>query len=133
MRPENQVVNPEHAVRKLFMAVNRHDLDSVAAAVTPNFRMFFTGQPDLVKSREEYRKHWEDAYEDHPDLKVRVSKVIAGDGKFAAELEMKYTVKSPQGSKRAKAERVRWAAFCSIDPEGLVTMASLENTRKVMG
>jgi len=124
------MVNPEHVLRKLFAAVNHRDLDTVAAAVAPNFRMFFTGQPDLVKSREEYRQHWEEAYNDHPDLKVKVLRVIVGDGKFAAELEMKYTVRSPQSSKRAKTERVRWAAFCSIDPEGLVTVASLENTRK---
>ena len=127
------MVNPERIARKLFAAVNRHDLDAVAAAVAPNFRMFFTDQPDIVKSREEYRKHWEDAYKDHPDLKVRVLKVIEGDGKAAAELEMKYTVKSPQTSKRAKTECVRWAAFCSFDREGLFTVASLENTLKVTG
>ena len=125
--------NPEHAARRLFTAVNHRDLDSVAAAVAPNFRMFFTGQPDLVKNREQYRKHWEDSYKDHPDLKVRVLKVIAGDGKFAAELEMKYTVKGPESSKRAKTERVRWAAFCSFDSQGLVTVASLENTSKLTG
>ena len=124
------MANPEHVARKLFAAVNRHDLDAVASAVSLNFRMFFTGQPDIVKSREEYRRHWEDFYMDHPDVKVQVLKVIAGDGKAAVELEMKYAVKNPHGPKRAKTERLRWAAFCSIDPEGLVTVASLENTRK---
>ena len=86
------MVNPERIARKLFAAVNRRDL-GVVAAVAPNFRMYFTGQPDVVKTREEYCKHWEDAYKDHPDLKVRVLKVIVGDGKAVAELEMKYTVK----------------------------------------
>jgi len=123
------MVNPEQIARKLFVSVNRHDLDAVAAAVAPNFRMFFTGQPDIVKSREEYRKHWEDFYKDHPDMKLQVLKVIVGDGKAAVELEMKYTVKNPHGPKRAKTERLRWAAFCSFDSEGLVTVASLENTR----
>ncbi|HYB03626.1 MAG TPA: nuclear transport factor 2 family protein [Nitrososphaerales archaeon] len=127
------MIDPEHAVRKLFAAVNRRDLDVVAAAVAPNFRMYFTGQPDVVKTREEYRKHWEDFYKDNPDLKVRVLKVIVGDGKAAAELEMKYSVKDPRSLKRAKTERLRWAAFCSFDPEGLFTVASLENTRKVKG
>jgi len=127
------MVNPEQIARKLFAAVNRRDLDAVASAVSPNFRMFFTVQPDIVKSREEYRRHWEDFYKEHPDVKTRVLNVIAGDGKAVVELEMKYTVKSLQGSKHAKTERVKWAAFCSIDPEGLVTVASLENTRKVTG
>jgi len=125
------MINPEQITRKLFAAVDRHDLDAVAFAVAPDFRMFFTGQPDIVKSREQYRRHWEDFYKDHPDVKVRVLRVIAGDGKAAVELEMKYTVKNPHDPKRAKTERLRWAAFCSIDPEGLVTIASLENSRKV--
>jgi len=123
--------DPERLARKLFAAVNRHDLDSIAAAVAPDFRMFFTVQPDIVKSRGDYRKHWEDSYKDHPDLKVKVLKVIGGDGKAAAELEMKYTVRGPRNSKRAQTEHVRWAAFCTFNPEGLFAVASLENARKV--
>ena len=122
-------------VRKLVVALDRHDLEAALATVSPNFRMYWAGEPDMVKSRSEYRTHWETYYREHPGTRVKLVSLVEGVENIAAELSASYLPSKEEvhpGSKgRRKRIEARFAVFAQLDSKGLLAVARLENGRIV--
>jgi len=131
----NEKVKPQDLVRNLVTALDRRDLDAALATVSPKFRMYWVGEPDLVRNRKEYRTHWESYYADHPDTRVKLVNVIEGTESVAAELSVSYLPKTrgsgPHGGATGQRKRVegRFAVFGELDSKGLIAVARLENGR----
>jgi len=119
--------NPERSARKLFAALDRHDLDKATATVAPNFRMTDPDNPEPLRGRVAYRKLWESLFKAFPDLKVRILNVVTEGDELAAEIMATGTFKGPLGNPpnavppTGRRVELRWAAFGRVNSKGLIT------------
>jgi ketosteroid isomerase-like protein len=88
----------EHVARSFVAAINRHDLDDLAALMTPDHR-FIDSLGNVVEGREKMRTGWVAYFKMVPDYRITIDECICRDpvvvlfgvaeGTLAVESELK--------------------------------------------
>ena len=86
------MTNPDDVVDRLCAAVNRHDLDDLAACFAADYRNETPAHPERgFVGREQVRHNWEQLFQGIPDITSRVTARAGTDSSVWTEWEMRGT------------------------------------------
>ena len=86
------MTNPDDVVDRLCAAVNRHDLDELAACFAADYRNATPAHPERgFVGREQVRHNWQQLFQGMPDLASRVLARAEADASVWTEWEMRGT------------------------------------------
>lgn len=109
----------KQTVLKYIDCINAHDVEAIMAMVSPAYE-FVNSSGEHFRDRQFIRDTWEAQFQNHPDYRIQVQRVIADD-EGVGVFGIASGTYAPDGVLR---EEDRWevpCAFLCIARDGLVT------------